>query len=101
VQTFTDHLTSVFQPHPSENQPGEEEALTLQLEIPYQLEPSLSQFHRSEVQTVINNLKPKSFPGYDFITSKILQELPPAGINIQYQYSMLPCSQDASLHKGK
>jgi hypothetical protein len=40
----------------------------------------LSRFHRSEVQTIINNLKPKSSPGYDLITGKILQELPPAGI---------------------
>jgi hypothetical protein len=78
--TFTDHLTSVFQPHSSENPPEEEEVLTLQLEISYQLEPLLSWFHRSEVQTVINNLKPKSSPGYDFITGTILQELPPAGI---------------------
>jgi hypothetical protein len=79
AQTFADHLICVFQPHPSENPPGEEEALTLQLEIPYQLEPPLSRFHRSEVQTV-NNLKPKSSPGYDLITSKVLQELPPAWI---------------------
>jgi hypothetical protein len=79
--TFADHLTSVFQPHPSENPPEEEkEALTFQLEIPSQLEPPLGRFHRSEVQTVINNLKPKSSPGYDLITGKILQELPPAGI---------------------
>jgi hypothetical protein len=80
AQTFADHLTSVFQPHPSENLPGEEEALTLQLEIPYQLEPPLSRFHRSEAQTVINNFKPKSSLGYDLITGKILQELPLAGI---------------------
>jgi hypothetical protein len=73
AHTFADHLTSVFQPHPSENPPEEEE-------IPYQLEPPLSRFHRLEVQTVVNNLKPKSSPGYDLITGKILQELPPAGI---------------------
>jgi hypothetical protein len=65
AQTFADHLATVFEPHASENPPGEEEALTLQLEIPYQLEPPLSRFHRSEVQTVINNLKPKSYSGYD------------------------------------
>jgi hypothetical protein len=35
---------------------------------------------RSEIQTIINNLKPTSFPGYDLITGKILQELPPVGI---------------------
>jgi hypothetical protein len=79
-QTFADHLTSVFQPHSSENPPEEEEALSLQLEIPYQLKPPLGRFHRSEVQTTINNLKPKSSPGYDLITGKILQELPPTGI---------------------
>jgi hypothetical protein len=46
AQTFVDHLTSVFQPHPSENPPEEDEALAFQLEIPYQLEPPLSRFHR-------------------------------------------------------
>jgi hypothetical protein len=45
AQTFADHLTTVFQPHPSENPPEEKEALTLQLEIPYQLERPLSRFH--------------------------------------------------------
>jgi hypothetical protein len=68
--TFADHLTSVSQPHPSENPPGEEEAL--QLEIPYQLESPLSLFHGSEVQTIINNFKPKSSPGYDLIMGNIL-----------------------------
>jgi hypothetical protein len=80
AQTFADHLTSVFQPHPSENPPGEEEVFTLQLEFPYQLEPPLSPFQQLEVQTIISNLKPKSSLGYDLITAKILQELPPAGI---------------------
>jgi hypothetical protein len=80
VLTLADHLTSVFQPHPSENPPEEEEALSLQLKILYQLKSPLSRFHRSEVQTVISNLKPKSSPGYDLITGKILQELPPTGI---------------------
>jgi hypothetical protein len=52
VRTFADHLTSVVQPHPSENPPGEEKALTLQLEIPYQLEPPLirSSNHRQQPQ---------------------------------------------------
>jgi hypothetical protein len=97
AQTFPDHLTSVSQPHPSENPPEEEEALSLQLEIPYQLEPLLSRFHRSEVQAVINNLKPKSSPGYDLRTGKIL----PLALNISHRYSTLLCSQDTSLHNGK
>jgi hypothetical protein len=31
-------------------------------------------------KTVINNLSPKTSPGYDLITGKILQKLPPNGI---------------------
>jgi hypothetical protein len=60
--------------HPT-NLPDEEEPLVRLLESPYQLEPPLPQ-----IQTVINNLSPKTSPGYDLITGKILQELPPVGI---------------------
>jgi hypothetical protein len=63
ARTFADHLATVFQPHPTQNPQGEEEALNLQLEIPYQLEAPLSRFHRSEVQT-IKNLKPRSSPSH-------------------------------------
>jgi hypothetical protein len=80
ARIFADHLATVFQPHLSENPPGEEEPLNLQLEIPYQLEPPLSRFQRSKVRTIINNLKPRSSQGYDLITDKIIQELPPVGI---------------------
>jgi hypothetical protein len=37
AHTFTEHLAKVFQPHPSEIESEEEEALTHFLEIPYQL----------------------------------------------------------------
>jgi hypothetical protein len=74
---FIENLSSSY---PSENLPGEEEALNFQLEIPYQLEPPLSRVQRSEVQTIINKLKPTSSPRYDLIMGKILQELPPVGI---------------------
>jgi hypothetical protein len=80
ARKFADHLATVFQPHPTQNPLGEEKVLNLQLEIPYQLEPPLNRFQRSEVQTIIKNHKPRNSPGYDLITSKILQELPPVGL---------------------
>jgi hypothetical protein len=50
------------------------------LEIPYQLEPPINRLKIAEVQKVINNLYPKKSSGYDFITGKILKELPTIGI---------------------
>jgi hypothetical protein len=35
VHAFAEHLAEVFQPHPSENEPKEEKALTQFLDIPY------------------------------------------------------------------
>jgi hypothetical protein len=78
AQTFAEHLESIFQPHPSRN--DQEEHLILELEIPHQLEPPPRRFRRSEVQAVINNFKAKRSPGYDLITGKILQELPPTAV---------------------
>jgi hypothetical protein len=74
AQTFAEHLASVFQTHPSQNDP--EEHLILELETSHQLEPPPRRFRRSEVQAIINNFKAKRSPGYDLITGKILQELP-------------------------
>jgi hypothetical protein len=79
AQIFAEHLESVFQPHPSQNN-QEEEYLILELESPHQLEPPPRCFRRSEVQAVINNFKAKRSPGYDLITGKILQELPPTEV---------------------
>jgi hypothetical protein len=101
AQTFADHLTSVFQPHPSENPSGEEKALTLQLEILCQLKPPLSGFQRSEVQTIINNLKPKVPQATTSSWVKSFRNYLPLASNISHRYSMLPCSQDTSLHNGK
>jgi hypothetical protein len=58
AQTSAKHLASVFQPNPSNNSPEEEEPMIPLLESPYQLEPP-----QSEIQTVINNLFPKTSPG--------------------------------------
>jgi hypothetical protein len=70
----------VFQSHPSEISPVEEEALIHYLETPYQLDPPLNRLLRSEVHAVVKNLNPKKSPGYDLITGKILQEVPVVGI---------------------
>jgi hypothetical protein len=56
------HLAQVFQAHPTENKPEEEETLTQLLE------------------TAINTLTAKKSPGYELITSKILKELSIIGI---------------------
>jgi hypothetical protein len=70
------HLANVFQPHPSENQPEEEEALTQLQKIPYQLEPPINRLKKAEVQEIISSLNPTRSPGYDLITGQILKELP-------------------------
>jgi hypothetical protein len=56
---FATHPADVFQPHQSENEPKEEEALFQLLESPYQLEPPIKRFKSAEVQEVISNLNPK------------------------------------------
>jgi hypothetical protein len=72
--------TKLFQPHPSENEPEEEEPLIHLLETPYQLQLPINRLKRAEVQEAINNLNPKKSSAYDFITGKILKELPITGI---------------------
>jgi hypothetical protein len=85
THAFAHHLAEVFQPHPSENLPADEEAITHFLETPYQLEPPLPRFSRTEVQTIISRLHPKKSSGYDLITGRILQALPPVGIQFLTQ----------------
>jgi hypothetical protein len=80
AQTFANHLASVFQYNPSNNSSEEEEPIISLLESPYKLEPPPQRFKQPEIQTVVNNLFPKTSPGYDLITGKILQELPPVTI---------------------
>jgi hypothetical protein len=63
-----EHLAKVFHPHPSENEPEEEEALMHLLETPYQLEAPINR------QEATSSLNPKKSPGYDLITGKILKE---------------------------
>jgi hypothetical protein len=76
VQTFANHLASVFQPHPPEPDSLPEDTLTSFLETPCQLEPLIQHLKRSEVQAIFKNLPLKKSPGYDLMTGKILKELP-------------------------
>jgi oligoendopeptidase F len=57
VDALTEHLEKVFQSHPSENEPEEEEAFTQLQETHYQREPPISSLKIVEVQEVINSLK--------------------------------------------
>jgi hypothetical protein len=80
AQAFADHLASVFQPHPPGPDPAADEPLHQLLETPYQLDLPIPRLTRTEIQTAILSLHPKKSPGYDLITSQILQALPPIGI---------------------
>jgi hypothetical protein len=75
VHASAEYLAEVFQPHPSEDEPEEEEALIQLLETPYQLEPPINRHKRTEAQEGINSLNPKKSSGYDLITGKLLKEL--------------------------
>jgi hypothetical protein len=59
AHTFTKHLADDLQPHPSEKEPEEEEALFELLENPYQLEPPINHLKRAEAQVLISSLNPK------------------------------------------
>lgn len=74
---FAHHLSTVFHPHPPNISFEDEINLLCPLDIPYQLEPPPKPFKQSEILTIINTLKPKTSPGFDLITAKILQNLPP------------------------
>jgi hypothetical protein len=74
------HLADAFQPHPSENEPEEEEALIQLLGSSYQHEPPTKCFEGAEVQEVISNLNPKNSSGYDLANGTIVKELSVIGI---------------------
>jgi hypothetical protein len=70
---FAEHLANVFQPHPSENKPKEEEELIRLLETPYQLEPPINILKTAQDQEVINSLNPKKSSGYGLLIGEILK----------------------------
>jgi hypothetical protein len=80
ARAFAHHLSEIFQPHPSDNLPADDEAFMKLLEIPYQLEPPVPRFRSTKIQIIINSLYCKKSSGYDLITVLILKSLPPIGI---------------------
>jgi hypothetical protein len=93
AHAFAEHLVKVFQPHPSENTPKEEDVHIQLLEIPYQLEPPINCLKRAEVQKVINNLNPKNHQAMILLPAKPLKSCLPPESNILPSYSMLLCSK--------
>jgi hypothetical protein len=75
AHAFTEHLAKVFQPHHSEKEPKEEEALIQLPETPYQLEPQINPLKRAEVQEVAKSLNLKKSQIH-LIPDEILKELP-------------------------
>jgi hypothetical protein len=59
AHAFAEHLENVFQPHPSEDEREEEEALIQLVETPYQLQSPINCLKRTEVQEVITGLNHK------------------------------------------
>jgi hypothetical protein len=95
-------FNSVFQPHPPENPPEEKEALTIQLETPYQLElpgSTSSIDQKFKPSSTTSNLKVPQATISSW--AKFFRNYLPLASNISNRYSTLPCSQDTSLHNGK
>lgn len=81
ASAFAEHLEKVFQPFPAVIPHNEEEEIHQYLQAPFQLSPPIKKIKASEVRQIIStNLNIKKAPGYDLISGKVLQELPPKGI---------------------
>ena len=73
---FAEHLTSVFQPFPSQLSAMDEETIKNELNAPHQMALRMKKIRINEVINVIKyKIHPKKSPSYDLITGKILQEL--------------------------
>lgn len=82
AKLFGDHLCSVFQPFPPDNDADMDEQTNIQqfLEVPCQMAMPIKAISPSEIKFALRNIKKNKAPGYDMITGKILQELPDKGI---------------------
>lgn len=82
AELFSDHLANVFRPFPSNSSAQTEEQIRNSLDVPFQMELPIKPFKPAEIQNMIANVKPKKSPGFDLISGKILQSLPPSAIKI-------------------
>jgi hypothetical protein len=79
-EVFADHLQSTFQPHADVQDIAHDLSVTSFLDCPLQLSLPPKAFSPSEIKYVIDHLPKNKAPGYDLITSNILQQLPRKGI---------------------
>lgn len=76
AKTFAEHLSKVFQPHPTQLTTENDEIQQF-LESPYQLDSPIKAVTTEEIKDMIRkNLSPKKAPGYDLITGAIIKQLP-------------------------
>jgi hypothetical protein len=77
---FAQHLTSVFQPFPSQLSETEEETITNGLYV-HQTTLPMKKIRINEAKNVLKHKShPKKASGYDLITGKVLQELSQKGL---------------------
>jgi hypothetical protein len=88
---FAKHLTSIFQPFPSQLTQTEEDSIHNELLPPHQIVLPLKKIRVGEVKSVIQfALNSKKAPGYDLINGNIIKELSPKGLKALTQiYAIL------------
>jgi hypothetical protein len=76
-ETFAEHLATVFHLIPPSISNTHEEAILQQLNTPYQMALLLLKIHVQELEHIIQtDTHSTKAPEYDFITGKLLKELP-------------------------
>lgn len=79
AEMFAQHLETVFQPHPDVKDPDFCVSVANHLSEPFQLSLPPTPFQKEEIHRTIQKLPANKAPGFDLITAKVLQELPPNG----------------------
>lgn len=83
---FARHLVKTFQPWPANNESSSEDMQSQNNNTDQAtqdfLEMSIKKFTEHEIAEQIGQMKQKKAPGFDLITAKVLQELPPVGIKL-------------------
>jgi hypothetical protein len=80
AQTFAQHLSSVFTPHPNEGSMAHEKEVINLVDCSELKAGPIERFTKREIRGTIMNMDPRKAPGYDLITIKLLQELPNIGM---------------------
>jgi hypothetical protein len=75
---FGDHLRQVFTPHSSFH--PHDLVVSESLDVPCPLFLPITPFSPAEVSAVIARLNVRKVPGYDLISGKVLQEIPPTAV---------------------